>query len=200
MEAPDEHQPKNVIFVIDTSEAMAGSKIEKVRESLVAILDQLNPDDMFMLALFDDTQRYWPKSSDGDRLMAANTENIKSVKEYISEKVEAASGGGSNINDALVGAIRHFSVGQNGAKVIVFLSDGHPTVGETNTDDIQGNIDSASAGGVSLFCLGFGFDVNLEFLKAISFRNGGMFRRIYGDVSAPSVKIQLQGFMDSIGN
>lgn len=42
-----------------------------------------------------------------------------------------------------------------------------------------------------LYCLGFGFDVNFEFLEKMSLENNGLARRIYDDSDAD---LQLQVF------
>lgn len=56
--------------------------------------------------------------------------------------------------------------------------------GETNLEAIQSNIRKAIASKFPLYCLGFGFDVNFEFLEKMSLQNNGMARRIYTDADA----------------
>ncbi|ROI16305.1 Inter-alpha-trypsin inhibitor heavy chain H3 [Anabarilius grahami] len=46
-----------------------------------------------------------------------------------------------------------------------------------------------------LYCLGFGHDVNFDFLTKMSLENGGVARRIYEDSDAD---LQLQGFYDEV--
>jgi Ca-activated chloride channel family protein len=47
--------------------------------------------------------------------------------------------GGTNINDALRAAIRQFNGGDR-PKMLVFLTDGLPTVSETNPEKIVANV------------------------------------------------------------
>ncbi|KAM7402153.1 hypothetical protein PAMP_017418 [Pampus punctatissimus] len=54
----------------------------------------------------------------------------------------------------------------------------------TNLEQIQSNVREAIAGNFPLYCLGFGFDVNFEFLEKMSLRNNGAARRIYEDSDA----------------
>lgn len=49
----------------------------------------------------------------------------------------------------------------------------------------------AIAGKFPLYCLGFGFDVNFEFLESMSLQNNGAARRIYEDADAD---LQLKVF------
>lgn len=63
------------------------------------------------------------------------------------------------------------------------------SLGETNPTTIQNNIQKAINGRYSLFCLGFGFDVNYPFLEKMALDNGGLARRIYEDSDSA---LQLQ--------
>lgn len=52
-------------------------------------------------------------------------------------------------------------------------------IGETKTTNIQKNVHSAIAGKMSLFCLGFGNNVDYSFLDVMSKQNKGLTRRIF---------------------
>lgn len=51
--------------------------------------------------------------------------------------------------------------------------------GESNILKIQKNVQSAIGGNMSLFCLGFGNDVDYSFLDVMSRQNKGLARRIF---------------------
>ena len=53
---------KNIVFVIDNSGSMFGEKLNQTRAAMISILDQLNPDDHFLLTFFDDKTNHWPAS------------------------------------------------------------------------------------------------------------------------------------------
>lgn len=55
----------------------------------------------------------------------------------------------------------------------------------------------AIAGAFPLYCLGFGFDVNFEFLEKMSLKNSGVARRIYEDSDAD---LQLKVFLSIFNN
>ncbi|XP_014643979.1 PREDICTED: inter-alpha-trypsin inhibitor heavy chain H4 [Ceratotherium simum simum] len=81
--------------------------------------------------------------------------------------------------------------------LIILLTDGDPTVGETNPASIQKNVKAAIGGQYSLFCLGFGFDVSYAFLEKLALDNGGLARRIYEDSDSA---LQLQDFYQEVAN
>lgn len=64
-------------------------------------------------------------------------------------------------------------------------------VGVTNLETIQSNVRRAISEKFPLYCLGFGFDVNFDFLKRMSLQNNGVARRIYEDSDAD---LQLKVF------
>ncbi|TDH14051.1 hypothetical protein EPR50_G00039130 [Perca flavescens] len=67
--------------------------------------------------------------------------------------------------------------------------------GETNLERIQSNVRRDIADKFPLYCLGFGHDVNFEFLEKMSLQNNGVARRIYEDSDA---NLQLKGFYDEV--
>ncbi|RXN36812.1 inter-alpha-trypsin inhibitor heavy chain H3-like isoform X1 [Labeo rohita] len=66
---------------------------------------------------------------------------------------------------------------------------------ETNIEKIMANVKEAIGTKFPLYCLGFGYDVNFDFLTKMSLENGGVARRIYEDSDAD---LQLQGFYDEV--
>src|SRR5688500_4384275 len=83
--------------------------------------------------------------------------------------------GGTNINQSLVASLGQFSdVSRERPKILVFMTDGLPTVGETNVTRIVDNVRKASKPGVRLFTFGVGYDVNTALLDKLAAENGGM--------------------------
>ncbi|XP_019489511.1 PREDICTED: inter-alpha-trypsin inhibitor heavy chain H4 isoform X12 [Hipposideros armiger] len=188
--------PKNVIFVIDKSGSMQGKKIQQTREALIKILDDLSPKDQFNLVSFSGEATQWMPS-----LMPASAENVEKARSY-------ASGiwaqGGTNINGAMLMAVQLLDKANQeellpfgSVSLIILLTDGDPTVGETNPKNIQKNVQDAIDGQYSLFCLGFGFDVSYAFLEKLALDNGGLARRIYEDSDSA---LQLQDFYQEVAN
>ncbi|XP_073667317.1 inter-alpha-trypsin inhibitor heavy chain H4 isoform X7 [Tursiops truncatus] len=188
--------PKNVIFVIDKSGSMSGRKIQQTREALIKILGDLGPRDQFNLISFSGEATPWKP-----QLVAASAENVNAAKSYAAA-IQAR--GGTNINDAILMAVqlleranREELLPPGSVTLIILLTDGDPTVGETNPSEIQKNVQEAIDGQHSLFCLGFGFDVSYAFLEKLALDNGGLARRIYEDSDSA---LQLQDFYQEVAN
>ncbi|XP_014398420.1 PREDICTED: inter-alpha-trypsin inhibitor heavy chain H4, partial [Myotis brandtii] len=188
--------PKNVIFVIDTSGSMMGKKIQQTREALIKILEDLRPEDHFNLISFSSEASQWKPS-----LVPASTQNVEEAKKY-ANSIQAR--GGTNINDAMLMAVqlldtatREEQLPSGSVSLLLLLTDGDPTVGQTNPRKIQKNVQEAIGGQYSLFCLGFGFDVSYAFLEKLALDNGGLARRIYEDSDSA---LQLQDFYQEVAN
>lgn len=68
--------------------------------------------------------------------------------------------------------------------LIVFLTDGKPTVGETHTLKILNNTREAARGRVCIFTVGIGDDVDFRLLEKLSLENCGFTRRVHEDEDA----------------
>ncbi|TSV54872.1 Inter-alpha-trypsin inhibitor heavy chain H3 [Bagarius yarrelli] len=194
--APRELQqlPKNVVFVIDRSGSMTGKKMTQTREALLTILDDLYEEDHFGLVIFDDVIESWRPT-----LHKATKENVKEAKKYVSSITARYM---TNINGAVLHAVnmlttskKNNSLPDNSPSMIILLTDGDPTTGETNTSVIQDNVRNVTRENISLFCLGFGYDVHYGFLEVMANQNGGLARRIYESSDAA---LQLKGFYEEV--
>lgn len=67
----------------------------------------------------------------------------------------------------------------------------HAFVGESNTGKIQENMRTAIGGKMSLYCLGFGNDVDYSFLDVMSKQNKGLARRIF-EASDAAAQLQVR--------
>ena len=79
--------------------------------------------------------------------------------------------------------------------MIIILSDGVPTVGLTNPNQIKEKVKDAINGRYSLFTLGFGFYVDDTFLEKLAGQNQGIYRKIYIDLDT---SLQLASFFDDV--
>ncbi|NWS62180.1 ITIH4 inhibitor, partial [Chunga burmeisteri] len=183
--------PKNVIFVIDRSGSMAGRKIEQTRDALLKILQDLRPEDHFSFITFNSKVAEWKSA-----LLKATAENVASAAGFVQT---LSASGGTDINRALLTAVSVLDkaerLPERSVSMIILLTDGQPTSGESNVEVIQENIQEAVNGKYALFCLGFGFDVSYKFLEKMALSNGGIARRIYENADAA---LQLQGFYQEV--
>ncbi|XP_029005878.1 inter-alpha-trypsin inhibitor heavy chain H4-like [Betta splendens] len=180
---------KNVVFVIDQSGSMSGRKIQQTRTALIHILNDLNEDDFFGLITFDGDIFHWKRE-----LVQATKTNVNSAKTF-AQNIPAS--GYTDINAAVLEGARILKAHprEGSASILILLTDGDPTSGERNLETIQSNVRKAIAGKFPLYCLGFGFDVNFEFLEKMSLQNNGVARRIYEDSDAD---LQLKGFYEEV--
>ena len=79
--------------------------------------------------------------------------------------------------------------------IIVFLTDGEATAGETNKATILRNVKQLNNGEFPVFGLSFGSDADYKLLQQIAFQNNAVARRIYEGSDAT---LQLKGFYDEI--
>ncbi len=161
----DEDQSKNVIFVLDSSGSMRGEKMAQAIDALKYCLRGLNPGDRFNIIDYDDAIRPYHTG-----LMQATGVNISKAVSY-ADGVEA--GGGTNIYDALASACG--MVGSGSAPTyMIFLTDGQPTVGNTNIEQIISNTTRLNEARARLFVFGVGYDVNTRLLDRLAGQNKGV--------------------------
>jgi Ca-activated chloride channel family protein len=155
-----EIQAKAVVFAIDTSGSMSGEqKIDQVRQALKYCLEHLNPGDKFNVVDFSTTARAFRPE-----LVPAEKGNIEQAVKYVAD-LEAR--GGTAIADALKTSV---AMGRSATVpfLLVFLTDGKPTIG---TDDTQQLLDVVKAGDAKtlrLFPFGVGYEVNTHLLDRLA--------------------------------
>uniref|UniRef100_A0A8C5KTS2 Inter-alpha-trypsin inhibitor, heavy chain 5 n=1 Tax=Jaculus jaculus TaxID=51337 RepID=A0A8C5KTS2_JACJA len=186
--------PKNVVFVLDISASMVGTKLRQTREALVTILRDLRPQDRFSIIGFSNRIKVWK-----DHLLPATPDNVRDGKIYI---YHLSPTGGTDINGALQTAIKLLSsyVAQNdiedrSVSLVIFLTDGKPTFGETSALKILRNTKEATQGQICIFTIGIGNDVDFKLLEKLSLENCGLTRRVREEENAGA---QLIGFYDEI--
>jgi Ca-activated chloride channel homolog len=150
---------KNIVLVLDSSGSMSGAKIRQAKEAARFVLNHLDRRDEFTLVDFDDGVTAF---SEG--LVSATTENVDRALKFV-DAIEDS--GGTNINDALVAALSRMRDGDR-PNYVLFLTDGLPTVGTTETADILRNVGKANGLRSRIFVFGVGNDVNTELLDRIS--------------------------------
>ena len=79
-------------------------------------------------------------------------------------------------------------------RTVVFLTDGQATAGELKATIIRSNVKQANNMGYSVFCLGFGANLDYDLLRDISMENNGFARRIYLGSDAIGTFITIQSF------
>ncbi|XP_008407819.1 inter-alpha-trypsin inhibitor heavy chain H3a isoform X2 [Poecilia reticulata] len=188
--------PKNVVFVIDRSGSMSGTKMVQTRDALVAILEDLHEEDHFALIQFDSAILSWKES-----LTKATKENVAEAKNY---GRSIRDNGATDINQAVLDGVKMLKrdrqenrLPERSIDMIILLTDGMPNSGVSDIPKIQENVRSAIGGNMSLFCLGFGNDVDYNFLDVMSKENKGLARRVF---EASDATLQLQDFYEEVAS
>jgi len=102
-------------------------------------------------------------------LIAANGSGKKRAEDFVNK---LTANGGTNINDSLVAALKQFSQSPR-PKMLVFMTDGNPTIGEQNAERIVANVKKAKGEDIRLFTFGVGYDVNTQLLDKLAAENSG---------------------------
>ncbi|XP_065741279.1 inter-alpha-trypsin inhibitor heavy chain H3 isoform X6 [Phocoena phocoena] len=188
--------PKNVVFVIDVSGSMHGRKMEQTKDALLKILEDVKEEDYLNFILFSGGVTTWK-----DTLVQATPENIQEARKFV---MNIRDQGMTNINDALLKGIsmlnkarEEYRVLERSTSIVIMLTDGDANVGESRPEKIQENVRNAIGGKFPLYNLGFGNNLNYNFLERMALENHGLARRIYEDSDA---NVQLQGFYEEVAN
>jgi Ca-activated chloride channel homolog len=155
--------PRDIVLVIDVSGSMSGRKIEQARAAGRQLLQTLTPSDRFRLIDFSSDVR-----SFRDGWTVATGGNISAALSYLDA---LRANGGTNIQGALDEAMAS-DTPEGRLPLVLFLTDGAPTVGETRPDAIVQH-----AGDLRrqrrIFTFGIGADVNAALLEQLALQGRG---------------------------
>ncbi|RPJ05738.1 MAG: VWA domain-containing protein, partial [Spirochaetaceae bacterium] len=149
-----EANPKDVIFVLDASGSMAGDKLAKAKEALRFCIGKLASQDRFQIIRFStEAEVLFPS------VVEANTARLKEASEYIN-RISAI--GGTNVEDALTKAFSQNALQQdpNRLTLVVFITDGKPTIGEIDPELLAKKIGNANSRAMRIYT--FGIDDSLD--------------------------------------
>jgi len=179
---------KNVVLVLDSSGSMEGTKMSQARAAARFILGRLDGRDAFTVIDFDDGVTAF-----SDALLPATAANVGRALKFV-DAIEDS--GGTNVNDALLGALARMRNGERPGYVL-FLTDGLPTVGTTDTADIVKNLGKANDRRSRIFVFGVGDDVNTQLLDRISSDHRGASVYI---AESENIESAVSGFYEKISS
>lgn len=157
---------KDIVFVLDTSGSMADAgKIEKARAALIFGIRGLNEGDRFNVINFAGEEHLMEEG-----LIKADRSGTAKGIAFV-EKLKPT--GGTNINDALRAGLKQFDASDR-PKMLVFMTDGLPTVGEADVDRIIENAKQIKVENLRIFPFGVGYDVNTRLLDKLATANAGL--------------------------
>ena len=180
---------KDVVFVLDTSGSMSeDNKMEKAKAALRHGVNLLDARDRFNIISFAGEEHLM-----SERLIAGNDAGKKEAREFI-DRMKAT--GGTNINDALAAAYKQVQSNDR-PQLIVLITDGQPTVGETQPKRILENVKQKKNDAVRLFTFGVGYDVNTLLLDALANDNRGTVGYIEPN---EDLEVKVSGFFAKVNH
>ena len=155
--------PRDVTFVLDVSGSMSGRKMAQAKAAGHQLLASLSSRDRFRLIDFSTDVRTFR-----DAMVYATPENLRAAGEYL-DGLQAQ--GSTNIAGALDEALS-FRANDERLTLVLMLTDGAPTVGETRPEAIA-SAAAAKRGDARVFTFGVGADVNAMLVERLALEGRG---------------------------
>jgi Ca-activated chloride channel family protein len=150
---------REVILVLDRSGSMAGEKIEQVRAAVLQVLEGLDDGETFNIIVYSEAVELFSPAP-----VVKTRETMQAVRTYLRDlRVR----GGTNIHDALQEALRMRAT-PNALPLVIFLTDGLPTVGQTSEHTIRELVAKGNPHRRRVFTFGVGVDVNTPLLDKVA--------------------------------
>ncbi len=183
---------REVTLVLDRSGSMAGPKMEQARAAALQVIKGLGDDESFNIVDYGTTVSTFAKQP-----VVKTDKQLQLAVKYLAS---LKPGGGTNIHDALVEALKpapHADM----LPIVLFLTDGLPTVGQTSELLIRDVVAKGNPHGRRIFTFGVGHDVNVPLLdwvadntratttyvqpkEDVEVKVSRVFRKLYGPVFA----------------
>jgi len=164
---------RDVTLVLDVSGSMSGVKIRQARDAGKQVLATLGPGDRFKLIDFSTEVRTFR-----DDFVRATRENIRDGSRYL-ESLDAS--GSTNISGALDAALEG-DVPSGRLGLVLFVTDGEPTIGERNPEAIAARV-SRRRGDRRMFSFGVGADLNAALVERLAIEGKGTAQFVRPDES-----------------
>jgi Ca-activated chloride channel family protein len=166
--------PRDITFVLDVSGSMNGKKIEQAKAAGRQLVTSLRATDRFRLIDFSTDVRTFR-----DGWAQASPENVAAATRYF-DQLEAE--GSTNIEAALAEALNNQSDDAERLPIVLFITDGEPTVGERSADKLVAEM-VAKRARTRVFTFGLGADVNASLLEQLALEGRGTSQFVRPDES-----------------
>jgi Ca-activated chloride channel family protein len=155
-QASETVQSKDLLLVLDHSGSMEGEKFSQAQEALRYILRHLNPGDRFNVISF----------SSGVEQYAGGLRSADEAHEAERWVDQLGAQGSTDINRALLEAAG--MVDPERPSYLIFLTDGLPTTGVVESQQILDNLARSAPENLRLFAFGVGYDVDTYLLDSLA--------------------------------
>lgn len=160
---PKQDKPqRTVIFVLDRSGSMRGDKLDSTKESIKQMIAALKDGEAFNVIIYNQgvekfAEQAQLKTKDSERAVFSWIDDIRAM-------------GGTNMGDALKEALEQNAPKPlpSDQKVIVFMSDGVPTIGNTSEKYFLELLKEKASAATRIFTIGVGADVNAPLLRQMA--------------------------------
>lgn len=159
---------QDIVFVVDVSGSMLEEgRLIQAKDAMLYCIKNLSDKDRFNVIAFSDYVNPFK-----DKIAACDDATRTDAVAFVTR---LRGEGGTNINDAFAKAFASFDDDKARNKMIIFLTDGRPTIGERDEKEIIKNIKTANDSlKARVFNFGVGNDVNAVLLDWVAQQNRGV--------------------------
>jgi Ca-activated chloride channel homolog len=161
--------PRSITFIVDISSSMRGSKLDAVKGALSGAIEDLHSGDLFNVVVFANRAMALAPEP-----MEATAQTKESAMAFLRQQ---GALGATNFEAALQAGLGQ-TFPDDRLNHVIFLTDGHPTVGEEDLVALDGMVEQLAGGAIRLFTIGVGDDVNRGFLRTLADDNRGTSRML----------------------
>ncbi|MCB9899605.1 MAG: VWA domain-containing protein [Planctomycetes bacterium] len=151
--------PREVTLVLDRSGSMAGGKLDQAKAAALSVVEGLRDGESFnVIDYATSVSRF------AERPVPKDAASVAALRTYLATLLPQ---GGTNLHDALFAALRQPAT-PDALPLVLFLTDGLPTVGETSEDGIRRAVREGNPHARRVFAFGVGADVNVPLLDGLA--------------------------------
>ncbi len=152
-------QKRDVTIVLDRSGSMAGEKMRQAQQAIEHVLQSLGEGESFNIIDFGTSVNRFANEP-----TVVSAEALTKARDYVRK---LGANGGTNTFAALHEALRT-PPPANTLPLVLFLTDGLPTIGRTTEQDIRALVEKGNPHGKRVYTFGVGHDVNGALLDRLA--------------------------------
>ncbi len=162
----NETQPTAYALVLDHSGSMGNYRANALQFGALQLIMNKRPQDAFLLIKYDNRVD----------LEVNLTKNKQAFFRYLNHTGLQGFGGGTALNDATFLAIEELKKSNYPKKIVLLFTDGKENASIHTKAQV---IAEAKRYGVEIFTIGFGTQINAQYLMDLAYMTGGSFYHIY---------------------